>query len=228
MLSRVDRTLSMLRIHLVECVAENNWEDGRAEEVARTIVACLRGAATDLGIAVSRERNAKLTQATLRRVIRFINENLDAKLKWDEIATAVNLDRYTFGRAFKLTTGMTPHQYIIRCRLKRALRLLARRELSLAEVALEVGCSCQSHLTTLFREHLGTTPGAFRIAAREDQQWAMRHAHARASGRPDGPATGSERSSALRRPAPPREPHYRSHPTANRGVAARVAALASD
>ena len=50
------------------------------------------------------------------------------------------------------------------------MRLLAREELSLADIALEVGCSCQSHLTTLFRKHLGTTPGVFRNTAREGRQ----------------------------------------------------------
>ena len=78
--------------------------------------------------------------------------------------------RSRFGRGFKLSTGMTPHQYIIRCRLRRAMKLLARDELTLADIALEVGCSCQSHLTTLFRKHLGTTPGAFRLSAREGQR----------------------------------------------------------
>jgi len=65
---------------------------------------------------------------------------------------------------------MTPHQYVIRCRIRRAMRLLARGELTLAEIALEVGCACQSHLTTLFRKHLGTTPGAFRESASEGEQ----------------------------------------------------------
>jgi AraC family transcriptional regulator len=62
---------------------------------------------------------------------------------------------------------MTPHQYIIRRRIRRAMRLLARDELALADIALEVGCACQSHLTTLFRKHLGITPGTYRENARE-------------------------------------------------------------
>jgi AraC-like DNA-binding protein len=60
---------------------------------------------------------------------------------------------------------MTPRQYIIRCRLRHAMKLLAKEQLALADIALEVGCACQSHLTTLFRKHLGTTPGAFRDSA---------------------------------------------------------------
>src|ERR1700686_2003792 len=164
-LSRVEQALSMIRIYLVECAAQNDWGDHRSEELAQTIVACIRQATGEAGRKAP-ERDPRLARDVLRRAIRFVNENLDSKLKWDEIATAVGLDPFTFGRGFKQATGMTPHQYIIRCRLRRAMRLLARDELTLADIAIEVGFSCQSHLTNQFRKHLGTTPGAFRGAAR--------------------------------------------------------------
>jgi AraC family transcriptional regulator len=98
----------------------------------------------------------------VENALAFIHANLGSKLTWAGMAAALGLDPFRFGRGFKLATGMTPHQYIIRCRIRRAMRLLEREELALADIALEVGCSCQSHLTTLFRKHLGTTPGAFR------------------------------------------------------------------
>ena len=164
-LSRVEHALGMMRIYLVECAAQNDWGDDRSEELAQAIVACIRQTA-DQAWQKPPERDPRLARDVLRRAIRFVNENLDTKLKWDEIATTVGMDPFTFGRGFKLATAMTPHQYIIRCRLRRAMRLLARDELTLADIALEVGCSCQSHLTTLFRKHLGTTPGAFRGSAR--------------------------------------------------------------
>jgi transcriptional regulator GlxA family with amidase domain len=180
-LSRVEHALGMMRVYLVECAAQNDWGDDRHEEFARTIVACVRQT-TDEAVRKAPERDSKLARDVLRRAIRFVNDNLDSKLRWDEIAAAVGLDPFTFGRGFKLATGMTPHQYIIRCRLRRAMRLLAREELSLADVALEVGCSCQSHLTTLFRKHLGTTPGAFRVSARERQRPAS-HAPSAVAGK---------------------------------------------
>ena len=167
-LSRVEHALGMMRIYLVECAAQNDWGHDRSEELAQTIVACVRQT-TDQAGQKPPGRDPRLGREVLRRAIRFVNDNLDSKLKWDEIAAAVGLDPFTFGRGFKLATGMTPHQYIIRCRLRRAMRLLARDELTLADIALEVGCSCQSHLTTLFRKHLGTTPGAFRGSARKRQ-----------------------------------------------------------
>jgi transcriptional regulator GlxA family with amidase domain len=168
-LTKVEHALGMMRIYLVECAAQNEWGDHRSEELAQTIAACIRQT-TDQGGQKAPQRDPRLAREVLRRAIRFVNDNLDSKLKWDEIAMAVGLDPFTFGRGFKLATGMTPHQYIIRCRLRRAMRLLAREELTLADIALEVGCSCQSHLTTLFRKHLGTTPGAFRVSARERQR----------------------------------------------------------
>src|ERR1700676_4810972 len=168
-LSRVEHALGMMRIYLVECAAQNDWGDHRSEELAQTIVACIRQTTGEAGRKAP-ERDPRLARDVLRRAIRFVNDNLDSKLKWDEIAMAVDLDPFTFGRGFKLATGMTPHQYIIRCRLRRAMKLLARDELTLADIALEVGCSCQSHLTTLFRKHLGTTPGAFRGSTRKRQR----------------------------------------------------------
>ena len=171
-LSKVEQALGIMRIYLVECATQNDWGNHRTVELAQTIAACIRQT-TDDPSQKAPERDPRLGREALRRAIRFVNDNLDCRLKWDDIASAVGLDQFTFGRRFKRTTGMTPHQYIIRCRLRRAMRLLAGSELTLADIALEVGCSCQSHLTTLFRKHLGTTPGAFRVSAREGRQRVM-------------------------------------------------------
>ncbi|WP_250564893.1 helix-turn-helix transcriptional regulator [Adonisia turfae] len=57
--------------------------------------------------------------------------------------------------------GCSPYQYVLRCRVERAKRLLLQRKLSIADVALTVGFSSQSHLTQHFRRHVGTTPKRF-------------------------------------------------------------------
>lgn len=167
LLRKLEDALGMVRTYLVECIAQDDWSDHRAEELAQTIRACFRQTA-EASTQTAPERTARLPRNVLRRAVRFVNEHLDTKLRWDEIAAEVGLDPFTFGRAFKQSTGMTPHQYVIRCRLRRAMTLLTRESLSVADIALEVGCSCQSHLTTLFRKHLGTTPGAVRAAARQN------------------------------------------------------------
>ncbi len=169
MMLRIERALGMLRMDLVQRAAQADWDDDQAEQVAHAVVACLRtGRAAPDDHAPA--PGATLTGAALRGVVRYVDAHLDSKLKWEEIAAAVGLDAFRFGRGFKLATGMTPHQYVVRCRVRRAMRLLVRTESSIADVALEVGCSCQSHLTTLFRKHAATTPAAFRRAARAGRE----------------------------------------------------------
>ena len=192
-LSRIERALGMMRIYLVECATQNDWGGARSEELAQTILAFIRQTSDEAGQKAP-DRDPRLRRDALRRAMRFVNDNLDSKLKWDEIATAVGLDPFTFGRGFKQATGTTPHQYVIRCRLRRAMRLLARDELTLADVALEVGFSCQSHLTRLFRKHVGTTPGAFRGSAREGQRRLPRFTAAVAGSDPNQVSMRGQRS----------------------------------
>jgi transcriptional regulator GlxA family with amidase domain len=168
MIMRIERALRMLRSDLVQRFAQNDWNDARAEQVARTVVAYLR-----LGENGSRDHRVsdpRLPRDVLRRSLRYVNDNLDSRLTWDEIAAAVEMNTFNFGRRFKLSTGMTPHQYVVRCRVRRAMKLLADTKLSIAEIALEVGCSCQSHLTNLFRKYAGTTPSACRTATRQTRR----------------------------------------------------------
>jgi AraC-like DNA-binding protein len=162
---QIEQALGMVRSCLVECAAHEDWSEHRSDELTQVVRDCFRRIA---GHAPQRARSAepRLQRDLLKRAIRFVNDNLDARLTWDDIAAHVGLDRFTFGRRFRFATGITPHQYVIRCRMRKAMKLLARAETSLADVALEVGCSCQSHLTTLFRKHVGTTPGEYRRRAR--------------------------------------------------------------
>jgi AraC family transcriptional regulator len=176
---KIEQALDLMRTYLVECASQDDWGDHRADEMAQTLRAWLRQSSGEIREAAPASVS-RLSRDVLRRAVRFVNDHLDTKLKWEDIATEVDLDPFTFGRGFKQATGMTPHQYVIRCRLRRAMRLLLHGELALADVALEVGCSCQSHLTTLFRKHLGTTPGAFRLSARGGERRSPGFARARA------------------------------------------------
>src|SRR5258706_1950906 len=161
---QVEQALGMFRTYLVEYAAERDWSEHRWSELAEVVRDCFRRAG-DAPMYALPPPEQRLTRDTLRRVVRFVNDNLDSKLTWDDIADGIGMDRYVFGRRFKLTTGITPHRYVTRCRIGKAMKLLAHGRLSLADIALEVGCSCQSHFTTLFRDHVGTTPGEFRRRA---------------------------------------------------------------
>jgi transcriptional regulator GlxA family with amidase domain len=158
---RVDQALDMLRADLLERTTREDWDERHANEVAHSIVTFLRQNAAH-SLVDARARGPVLSRERLRRALNFINANLDARLDWKQIAKAAGLAEFPFGRRFKLTTGLTPHQYVIRRRIRKAMSLLASSDRRICDIALDVGCSCQSHLTTMFRKHTGTTPRVFR------------------------------------------------------------------
>jgi len=161
-LPRIDHAMAMVRTHLLECAAQDDWSEHRVAQLIDLFRTCIghTGAANT----IERSRTeAPLPRHVLRQVFRFVHDHLDTKLKWEDIALEVDMHPFAFGRRFKVSTGLTVHQYVIRCRLRHAMKLLVHSRLKLAEIAFEVGFSCQSHMTSLFRQHLGTTPKAFRM-----------------------------------------------------------------
>jgi AraC-like DNA-binding protein len=162
--------LRIPRWDFVERPVPEDWRDGQAREAALALAHDPRPERTR---AANSPGSHPLTRRAVRRTVRYIHSNLDSKLTWKELAAAIGMDVFEFGRSFKMSTGMTPRQYVIRRRLRRAVKLLRSGEMGIIDVALEVGCSCQSHLTTLFVRYFKTTPGAFRRALNErrrDQQ----------------------------------------------------------
>jgi AraC family transcriptional regulator len=103
-----------------------------------------------------------LSGVQLRRVMEYIDERLGLSLTGDEIASAGGLSKYHLGKAFKQSTGVTLHGYVVARRMKRAQELLAKSELPLAGIAAAAGFSSQSHLTALFSTRLGITPRGYR------------------------------------------------------------------
>lgn len=103
-----------------------------------------------------------LSRAHERRAKELMVEHLAGNVSVAEIALACDISRGHFIRAFRETTGLTPHQWLVRQRLERARELLRTSTLGLAEVAAACGFADQSHLTRVFAQAVGTTPGRWR------------------------------------------------------------------
>lgn len=86
-------------------------------------------------------------------------------LSLEDLAAHVATSPYHFLRLFRRELGLTPHQYLIRTRLRHALQLLRTTPLSVTEVAFEVGFTDLSNFMRTFRRHVGMTPEAFRRSA---------------------------------------------------------------
>lgn len=101
------------------------------------------------------------------RVRAYIEENLDQKIQVRGLSKIVRRSPAHFSRAFKRSFGATPHAYIVRRRLDRAIHLMLHSDESLSEIALTCGFTDQSHLSNLFRQHIGASPASWRQSRRE-------------------------------------------------------------
>ncbi|TMW71508.1 AraC family transcriptional regulator [Alteribacter natronophilus] len=103
--------------------------------------------------------------------IRFIHRHYnEPALKVEGIARALLYHVDYVARCVKRTTGLTPGQYINRCRIERAKEMLLSTELDLEAVAAEVGILDRSYFSRLFKKYEGITPTAFR-SMRVKREW---------------------------------------------------------
>jgi AraC family transcriptional regulator len=107
-----------------------------------------------------------LSPAAFRRVDAMIKTALDEATSptLEQLASAAGLSVTHFVRAFREHTGRTPHKYLIRRRMERAVSLLRVARIPVAEVADEAGFSTPAHFVASFRTEMGVTPGALREA----------------------------------------------------------------
>lgn len=109
-----------------------------------------------------RTNNGRLTQAQMNKLMSHVDARSDCRLTIAEMASAVGLSESWFANVFKQTTGKTPLQWQLAKRIELAKKLLAESDLSVAEIAAQLGFSDQAHLTKTFRQVAGDTPAAWR------------------------------------------------------------------
>jgi len=98
----------------------------------------------------------------VRRATEMIEANVGSDMPLSVLAAEVGLSPYQFARAFKTSMGKPPHAYQTGLRLARAKSLLECSELSVTEIAMEVGYESSQALARLFQRSVGMSPSAFR------------------------------------------------------------------
>jgi AraC-like DNA-binding protein len=96
------------------------------------------------------------------RAVRLIEREPRAALALDDLAREASLSRFHFLRAFARHTGLTPHRYVLRARLRRAAVLLATKDARIIDVAMMSGFRDVSGFNHAYRAEFGTTPRAHR------------------------------------------------------------------
>lgn len=123
--------------------------------------------------------------ARVTRIVRMIDERSEDGLTLGDLARQANLSPFHFLRTFEDLTGVTPHQYTMRTRLRRAVTRLVLEPAKILDIALESGFGDVSNFNRAFRAEFGVSPRAYR-----------------ATDRPAAPADGGVRSAVNRLSAP--------------------------
>jgi AraC family transcriptional regulator len=92
----------------------------------------------------------------------LLDANLAGRVLLTDLASACNLSVRQFTRAFRQTTGMAPHQWLVRRRIEKAKDLLSRTAQPIALIASRCGFADQSHLTRVFHRGVGMPPAEWR------------------------------------------------------------------
>lgn len=100
-----------------------------------------------------------LTHRQVHSVQDYIHEHLMNDLSLGEVASLTSFSPSHFKVLFKQSVGLPVHQYVIKCRVDRAVELLTSGDINLSEVALKSGFADQSHMSRCMRRLIGLTPG---------------------------------------------------------------------
>jgi AraC family transcriptional regulator len=137
-----------------------DWEEIAVRLAARTVTLARGLASAPATVPVPPNAVARVT-----RTVRAIERHPDAALTLARLARDAGLSPYHFLRTFERVTGMTPHRYILRARLREAARRLATEPALVLDIALDCGFGDVSNFNRAFRTEFGVSPRAYRAQA---------------------------------------------------------------
>lgn len=105
---------------------------------------------------------SRIGEDQIETVRTFILSNLDEPLTIEDLAAEVNMSKFYFLKEFKKAAGKTPYQFLMEVKMTRATEWIEDRSLSLADLAIRLGFSDQSHFSRVFKTHFGDSPGNYR------------------------------------------------------------------
>jgi len=142
-----------------QAAAEGRSDVGLDEVGTLLAAAVLRAGVQGRGTAL------RVTARDRRRAVRtalWLEAHCSETIHLQRVAHESGVSAFHFLRLFARVTGVTPHQYLVRARLRHAARLLAQGSGAIGEIAYEVGFGDLSNFVRTFRRAAGVSPRAFR------------------------------------------------------------------
>lgn len=93
---------------------------------------------------------------------RYIEAHFEKQIKLKDIADSVHLSEIYFHNIFTESVGVSPHQYLIDCRVENAKKLLWNTNIPIGMLAEKSGFGCQQYLNKVFKKETGMTPASYR------------------------------------------------------------------
>lgn len=110
-------------------------------------------------LAVVKEKvTAGLSEWQRKKIIRYIDENVDARIRVSDLSEQVRLSVSRFSKGFNVTFGRPPYDYVLSRRIEAAKYLIASTSEPLSQIAHACGLSDQAHLSKVFKRLVETTP----------------------------------------------------------------------
>jgi AraC-like DNA-binding protein len=131
------------------------------EEIAFDVAGTILEAASSAGTRTHVARH----HAAVADVVRRLSSAVHDPHTLADLARTVNMSPYHFLRTFKKVTGVTPHQWLLRARLRDAARRLANTRGPVTAIALDVGFDDLSNFVRSFRAEFGLSPRQYRACA---------------------------------------------------------------
>jgi AraC family transcriptional regulator len=132
------------------------------EEIALELADAVAGVATDRR---RRRQPADRHHGRISRTLRYLDDHIDEPHTIADLARMANLSPYHFLRTFKAVTGVTPHQWLLRARLREAACRLRESREPVTGIAFETGFEDLSNFIRSFRTEFGVPPQRYRGAA---------------------------------------------------------------
>ena len=183
LVDEIVRTVTPERASQIELLDNFGTRDSHIEELVRRLIAelraddvgsglCAESLATELAVHLIRNHStarrtaavtfSALPRSKLQRVTDYIEDNLREGLTLEKISQSVSMSPYHFAHVFKQAVGVAPHRYVVKCRIDRAKALLRGTDLSVTEIARQVGYPTLSHFSFAFHKRIGQTPSRYR------------------------------------------------------------------
>jgi AraC family transcriptional regulator len=114
-----------------------------------------------------------LTKSQLQRCQQHIDANIDGNITIEVLARIAGLSPYYFIRAFKRSTGMTPHRCVLEAKVRNAQAMLMNSRKSIGEISRSVGFLSAGHFDAAFKKIVEMTPTAYRKLSNDNPKRSL-------------------------------------------------------